>query len=471
MVFKTSFKKAQVSIKQELKKNFQENKERYKRELKEYLAFKSISTDPFYQPECHECATWLTEHLKDIGLNAELLDTYQYPIVYAEYIIDPKLPTVLLYGHYDVQPAEIEDGWDSDPFTMKIEGEDFYARGAIDNKGQNFYIIKAVENLIQNKALKVNIKFLIEGEEESQSKAVIKSIEQLAKRMHADCIVICDSAMLGKSQPAIAIGMRGVFALNVKLEGAKRDLHSGHFGGLVKNPATEMAKLLAGMYKTDGSIAVEGYYEEVTGITEEDREALKNMPNPTCYEDSIGMKIKGTEENFSPAESNIHRPTIEINGMNSGYSGRGSKTIIPAFATANISGRTVAQQNSVKCIEMIKKHLTEHCPEELKISFYDTEPGCNAIKAKKEEISVKLASKILSEMFNTKCIVYSEPASIPVVPYLLEYISPNGFVTGFGLEDDGWHAANEKFNFDRMEHGFIFITHFLNQYPEWHAKE
>ena len=445
----------------ELKTILESNQQRYLRELAELIAFKSVANNPENHPSCLACAKWLETHLSAIGFKTELLPTDGQPIVYAELIKDKALPTVLVYGHYDVQPADLSDGWDHDPFNMKIKGDDFFARGAGDNKGQTFYIIKAAEELIKADALSVNLKFMIEGEEEIGSPNTITALPKYADKLSADSLLICDDLMFSPAQPVISIGMRGIFALNIKLTGPSNDLHSGLFGGLLKNPAAEISKLVASLFNADGSIAVAGYYDNVSAVSDEDQKLIDSLPAKPEQAKLIGMPIAGTEKDFAPLESNLFRPTIEINGIQSGYNGPGSKSVIPAEAIANISCRTVHGQDSDRLLKLIQEHLKQHCPEDLKLEFTFEEPGCPGFKSSPNGPLAAKAKEVLDSLFPNETIFYSSPATIPIIPHLHKEIASDIVVTGFGHEDDAWHGLNEKFSVSRFRNGFVFTGKLL----------
>ncbi len=453
----------------DLKNIFQANKSTYLTELSEYISFKSVSADPAFIEDCNYCAKWLSKHLTNIGLNSEILTTGGCPTVYAERIVDSKAPTLLVYGHYDVQPAAWDENWHSDPFVMTSKGDDLFARGIGDNKGQTFYIIKAVQHLLSKDALNnINLKFLIEGEEECGSPNTMKSLASWKSKLGCDQVLICDSMMLTPTQPVVAVGMRGIFAFNATLKGPDSDVHSGHFGGLIKNPATEMSKLVAKLFNEDGTIAVPGYYDAVPAPTEEDLSILDDLPNLNTMKEVVGMEALGTEKGIHPRISNMYRPTIEINGIQSGYNGAGSKSIIPSSATLNVTCRTVGKQDPEHLAKIIQKYLQEHCPKELTLTFEVRESGCSGIKLGANAKGKELAAQVFNEMFDSKCLFYTDPASIPIIPTLVKYTSEDLFVTGFGLQDDNWHGFNERFSISRFEMGFVFSTLYIERFAEWY---
>lgn len=444
---------------------YKENENSYIEQLIEFLKFKSISAKSEHEQDCRDCTTWLIKELADIGLKTELLETGGKPVVYGEFLTNPDNKTILIYGHYDVQPAVIEDGWDHDPFIPEIRDGQIYARGAVDNKGQIFYCLKAVETYIKEGKAENNIKVIIEGGEEIGSEDLAKMIPTWKDKLKADTLIVCDSGMIAEGSPAVEAGMRGVGSLNFTLYGPKQDVHSGSFGGLIKNPAQELIRMLSKLHNEDGSIAVPNYYDLIPDISEEEKIAIESIP--FSEEDLLsytGLPATGGEIELSPIERNGLRPTIEISGVQSGYNGEGSKTIVPATAHCNITLRFARGQDGKLSISQIKKFLEENCPEEMKIECIHEEYGCDGFQISSNSKSITLAKEVFKEIFNKDTIVNYHGATIPIIPLLIENCAPEAVVTGTALETDGWHSPNEHFGLDRIAQGFIFITLFLSRY-------
>ena len=443
---------------------FAENKEKTINELITFLKFPSISAQKEYFSDCLECADWLVRFLKNIGFKSEILQTASKPVVYGEYLIDPDKKTVLIYGHYDVQPAKKEDGWHEDPFNPIIKDNNIIARGAVDNKGQIFYIIKALETLVKDNSLEYNIKIIIEGEEETGSIELTKNIPIWKEKLKADTLLVCDSGMTIANTPTIEVGMRGIASFNVQLQGPKQDLHSGAFGGLVKNPAKELVCLLAKLFDENGSIAIPNFYDNVPDVTLEEKQQIKSCPfSEKELFDFTGLPATGGEINYSPQERNGLRPTIEINGIQSGYNGEGSKTIIPAVAKANISCRIARGQDGKKSIEQIKKFLIANAAKEMKLEFTYDEFGCDGFVLNTKSRMTEIASQIFKDLYNKDVVFKYHGATIPIIPTLIKDCTKDGLATGFSLESDGMHSPNECFGLDRFENGYVFICLLLSK--------
>lgn len=451
---------------QSLQQEFLNNQTEILADLAEFIAFKSISAEPEFKEDCRNCAVWLQNYLTKLGFNnSALIETEEHPLVYADFQVDPDLPTVLIYGHYDVQPVGNLDEWKTDPFTLSFNKDNFYARGAGDNKGQTFYVLHALKFLIATKKLNCNIKILVEGEEECGSASTIKILPSLKERLKADSFYICDAVTFAPNIPILAVGMRGIFAFRLKITGPRKVLHSGHFGGLAKNPATELCKVIASFFNQDGTIAIKDYYADYIEPEESEMDFFKYLPDLGPVEQNIDFKLKGTEQNIDPKISNFFRPTIELNGMISGYTEDGSKSIIPASAAANFTCRTVPNQDNNKLISLIKEHVEQYCSPEFKIECRIKEAGCAGVRLSNSNVN-DYAISVFKSLYSAEPIVYSDAATIGVIPTIVETISENGFVTGFGLESDNWHAVNEKFSIDRFCQGYVFSGLYFSGYPK-----
>lgn len=342
---------------QTIKEYVQSNKDRFLEELFALLRFPSVSADPKYKNDVVKTAEFVAQKLKDAGADkVEVCPTAGNPIVYGEKIIDPALPTVLVYGHYDVQPADPLELWETPPFEPTVRDGKIYARGAADDKGQFYMHVKAFEYMIANQALSCNIKFMIEGEEEVGSVNLGTFVKENTERLKSDVIVISDTSMISLEQPSIETGLRGLSYVEVEVTGPNRDLHSGVYGGAVANPATILAKLIASLHDENNHIAIPGFYDDVLELSPAEREALNKAPfDIEEYKQDLGVGDIWGEKGFTTIERTGIRPTLEVNGIWGGYIGEGAKTVLPSKAFAKISMRLVPNQNSERVTELFKK--------------------------------------------------------------------------------------------------------------------
>lgn len=447
-----------------LKTAFTERLPRFVEEWKEFLRHKSISTDPAYDGDCRACAEWLRLHLEHMGFRSELLETPGKPVVYAEIAGEKSSPTIVFYGHYDVQPVDPVEEWRSPPFEPELRDGKMWARGAEDNKGQVFYFLKAVETLLDMRALKCGLKIFLEGEEECSSKGISAAMSGWRDKLKGDVLMVCDTGSMSIDIPTITMGLRGIVHLTVSVGGLHKDLHSGVHGGVVKNPALEMARLLASLHNPDGSIAVKGFYDEVRAPSSEDRNLANDGPFPKNYEEIVGAPPNGGEAGYSAPERRGFRPTIEINGIHSGYGGPGSKTIIPSFAIAKISSRLVGGQDPSAAMKLIEEHLKAHAPAGLKIDFPERGIGGPALLLSSASPTVVRAAKVLKDIFAREPAYTWEGASIPVVSSLAALAGAEPILVGFGLEEDNIHAPNESFSLRQFEQGFLYASMFLSSF-------
>lgn len=445
-----------------IEKTFEQEKERFLSEWKEFLVFKSISTDPAYAPDCRECAEWLLNHLKKLGFEGELLETSGNPVVFAQRVGEPSKPTVVFYGHYDVQPVDPIELWKSDPFKPVLRDGRLYARGAQDNKGQVFYFLKALETLIKNNALNSTVKLFIEGEEESSSHGITEALPSWKDRTKGDILMVCDTGCLKPGVPTITMGLRGILNLTVKLSGLTKDLHSGVHGGVAPNPALEMARLLATLHTAVGIIAVKGFYDSVTPVDDEDR-ALSSVASLSTdeYKALTGVTPDGGEKGLSFSERRGLRPTIEVNGIHSGYGGPGTKTIIPSEAIAKLSARVVGGQDPEKILELIIDHLKSHAPKALTLEISEQGVGGPALLLSSKSEVVKRATDVLKGLFTVPVVYLWEGASIPIVSLFVKVSGAEPLLVGFGLDEDNIHAPNESFSIEQWKQGFLYASMFL----------
>ena len=432
---------------------------RFFEELKDLLSFKSISTDPEYDAECRRSAEWLVSHIQRLGLAAELRETGHKPVVFASHQGSPDRPRILVYGHYDVQPVDPLDLWRSNPFEATLKGDRLYARGASDDKGQVFFILKAIEALRNANNLDCPLTLVIEGEEESGSAGLESKLHSWADDLKADILMVCDTGALRPGVPCMTMGIRGLVSLELTLGGIKHDLHSGGHGGLVKNPAVEMARLIASLHHPDGSIAIPGYYDGVLPFSSKEREmAQRSSVKPEDYERLVGVPPLGGEAGLTITERRGIRPTIEVNGLTSGYSGPGTKTIIPSRATVKITSRLVAEQNPERCLGLLLQHIERNAPKGLKLEITSTHVGGPALRLSADSPLLGKVQNILREVCGTTPDVTWEGGSIPVVAKLREISGAEPLMVGFGLEEDCIHAPNESFAWSQFRLGFLYAA-------------
>ena len=446
----------------DLLKLFDENRDRYVAEWCEWLRFPSVSALPEYDRDCENCAAWLVEHLRGIGLRAELLPTPYKPVVYAEHTGAPGRPTVLYYGHYDVQPVDPLDQWISPPFEPALRDGRVYARGAQDNKGQVFAVVKALETLLRHEALRCNFKVLIEGEEESGSRGITQSLESWRKRIGADFLMVSDTGMAENGAPAVIMGLRGIVSFSLMLRGPAHDLHSGLHGGVAPNPAAGMARLIASLHRPDGAIAVENYYRDVIPPSEQEKALAAEVPfDDDAYRAATGVEPAAGEPGYTPAERVGFRPSIDVNGFHSGFGGRGGKTIIPAEAQAKISARLCAGQDPEWCCDSILRHLRERVPAGLRLDVEDVSIGGPGFRLDPGSPAVGRARAVLDGLTAKKSVLLWEGASVPVVAALAKVSGAEPLLVGFGREGDRIHAPNESYSLEQFRLGFLYAARFL----------
>jgi acetylornithine deacetylase/succinyl-diaminopimelate desuccinylase-like protein len=450
--------------KRSFQKAFEANRERYLREWKELLGFPSISIVKAHDRDCLACANWLVKHLRDIGFNSRLLKTPSKPVVYAERKGLPGKPTVLFYGHYDVQPVDPIEEWLSPPFEPSLRRGRVYARGAHDDKGQLLYGLKAMETLIKQGALNVTTKIVIEGEEEGGSEGISAAVKRWKDIIKADVLMVTDTSTVRTGAPTIVMGLRGIIRLMPVLSGPCHDLHSGVHGGVAPNPATAMAHLVATLHNPDGSIAVKGFYDGVKEPSKMERSLANGTSfNAKLYKQETGILPMAGEKRFTPAERAGFRPTIEINGIHSGYGGDGSKTIIPAKAMAKITARLVAGQDPGKCLKLIIRHLRKHCPAGLRLDILEKGTSGPAVKLDPRSPLVARARRVLAALSCGETAFMWDGASIPIVAALSEVSGAEPLLIGFGRERDNIHAPNESFSLEQFRLGYLYAAMMLSE--------
>jgi acetylornithine deacetylase/succinyl-diaminopimelate desuccinylase-like protein len=449
-------------------KEYQEkNKDRFLEEMLELLRIPSVSAKSEHKEDMRKCAELVRRRLVDAGAEkAEVMETEGHPVVYGEKIIDPAKPTVLVYGHYDVQPAEPLELWDSGPFEPVIKDGKVYARGSADDKGQFYMHIKAMETLIKTNSQTTNIKFLLEGEEEVGSPNLGKFVADNKELLKADVILISDSAMLSLEHPSLDVGVRGLSYIEVEVTAANRDLHSGIYGGAVANPITILAKMIANCHDENNHITIPGFYDDVLEATKEERALMAKAP----YDEDDYMKDLGVEElwgenGFTTNERTGIRPTLEVNGIWGGYTGEGAKTVLPSKATGKISARLVPNQSSAKITEMLLEHFRKTAPHTVTVNAFEHHGG-EAYMTPIDSKAYKAAAAAVKETFGKEPIPLRGGGSIPICSILEKELGIKIVFMGFGLDSDNLHSPNEKFNLENFYKGIETIPHFHKFFAE-----
>jgi acetylornithine deacetylase/succinyl-diaminopimelate desuccinylase-like protein len=438
------------------------NRDRYLAELKALLAIPSISALPEHAADVKRCAEWCADEMRRIGLgNVRLIDTPGNPVVYGDWLGAPGAPTILFYGHYDVQPVDPLDLWSSPPFEATIRDGEIYARGSADDKGQVFMHFKAVEaHLKQNGRLPVNIKFILEGEEEVGSVNLDNFIKDHKSELGADVVVISDSPMFARGIPSMCYGLRGLVYFQIDLRGSNTDLHSGSFGGAVVNPAFALAQMLAQMKDRGGHIKIPGFYDDVVPLKDEERQAWASLPfNEKQYKKDFGIPKVFGETGYTTLERTWARPTFEVNGLLSGFTGEGAKTVLPAVAMAKVSMRLVPNQHPDKIADLFEAHVKDLAPKtvELKITrMHGGKPWMTSY----DNPFVQAAGRAIEKGFGKKPVFTREGGSIPVVSTFQEELGLPSVLFGVGLPDENAHAPNEKLDVANF-HGGIIASAYL----------
>lgn len=430
---------------------------RAEKQLCEYVRFPSVSAQPDHAPDMKACAEWIVAHCRQIGLDARLVPTTGNPVVMATTPRSKargKRRHFMVYGHYDVQPAEPFDLWKSPPFTPTIRGRALFARGASDNKGQNLAHLKAVEAYLRTGTeLPCDLTFVIEGEEEVGSKSLPGFLKKYRRQLACDAVVVSDTGIPARNLPALTYALRGIAAFEIKLTGPDRDLHSGMFGGSVLNPAVALCQLLARVHDASGRVTIPGFYDAVVPMTPAQRRAMARLPfNAPAYRKFLGVPQLFGERGFTPVEQRSARPTFEINGLTSGYQGTGSKTIVPSWASAKITTRLVANQSPSQVIAAVKKFLRRHCPPGVRMELHAGH-GAEAYLMSPESADAQAALRALRGAFGAEPVLLREGGSIPIVNQFKNILGADTLLLGLALPDDNAHSPNEKFDLDIFAQG------------------
>lgn len=453
----------------EIWKKFQEeNKERFLEELKGLLRIPSISSSSAHTADMATAAEYVKNNLLQSGVDtAEIYPTAGHPVVYAQKIIDPAKPTVLVYGHYDVQPVDPLNLWDTEPFepTLKADGN-LYGRGTADDKGQFFMHIKAFETLAKTDSIPLNIKFIFEGEEEIGSPHLKPFLQEHKDLLQADVVLVSDTSMQSLEHPSIDAGVRGLSYLQVEVTGPNRDLHSGVYGGAVANPINALAKLIAGMHDENNHITIPGFYDDVDELSPEERTQINKADyDEAAYKEDLGVKALQGEKGYTSIERTGIRPTMDVNGIWGGFTGEGAKTVLPSKAFAKISFRLVPHQSSEKITKLVQDYLQSVAPQSITIKV-TPDHGGDPYVTPVDSIEYKAAEKAVDATFGKKPIPVRGGGSIPITALFESVLGASTVLLGFGLDSDNLHSPNEKYGLKNFYKGIETLPYFHQFYAE-----
>ncbi len=449
-------------------KNYiEKNKSRFINELFELLRIPSVSAKSEHDSDVRSAAELIKKHFIKLSLdNCEICETNGHPIVYGEKLINTKLPTILVYGHYDVQPVDPIDLWDQDPFNPYIKKTEIhpegaiFARGACDDKGQMFMHLKALEVMIENGDLPCNVKFMIEGEEEVGSDNLELFVKQNKEKLSNDIILVSDTGMISKTTPSITTGLRGLSYMEVELTGPNRDLHSGHYGGTVANPINVLSKIINELHDSNNKITIPGFYDNVIKVSDDDRKKMNSAPfNIDEFKSSIGLKKEHGEEGYTTIERQSIRPALDVNGIWGGYTEEGAKTVLPSKAFAKISMRLVPGQNWKRINDLFAKHITDVAPDTVSVKVTEHHGGQPYV-APTDTIGFAAASKAYEDVFNKKPIATRDGGSIPIIALFEQELNSKTILMGFGLDSDAIHSPNEHYGVSNFLNGIETISKF-----------
>lgn len=454
-----------------VQKYIDENIEIFQDQLFELLRIESVSTDSSKKGEVKKAAEFLAGQLEEIGLDdVTMHETEGHPIITASKEVDAELPTVLIYGHYDVQPPDPEELWETPPFEPTVKDGRVYARGSSDDKGQSFTHVKAVASYLQTGTdLPVNVKFILEGEEEIGSPNLIPFIEENKDLLSCDMVLISDTAMFGEDQPSITYGLRGLAYMEVHVTGPNRDLHSGVFGGAVENPANALATIISKLKDEDGVVQIDGFYDDVEPMTPEMREAYSKLPHDDeAYKKSLGIKKVHGEKGYSTLERASARPTLDVNGIWGGYQKEGAKTVLPSKAGAKISMRLVPGQEPRKISRLFTEYVKSIAPDTVTVEVKEHHGG-HPIVIDLDYYGLKAAAQAFEDVYQKEALYSREGGSIPIVADFKKVLGVNSILMGFGLTRDALHSPNESFALKDFHRGIKTSARFLELLPDYRA--
>ena len=443
---------------------FEENKNSLTEDWFEFLRFPTVGTDPAHLEDCDHCAAWLTRWLEALGFEVTPLGPASAPkvLLATRQGEDSAMRTVMLYGHYDVQPADPLGEWTSDPWEPTVRGDRVYARGAQDNKGQLWWSLQAIRACIETKTPLPTLKIVLDGQEESGSSELMKLVESRPELFNADVLMVADTGMMNDGRPAITVGLRGVSSVGYRLHGPDHDLHSGSHGGLAPNPAIELARIVASFYNEDGSIAVEGFMDGVLAPTEAELALVMSEPfDEVAYKHQTGVAPIGGQRGVAPQIRGCLAPTLEVNGFHSGYGGEGGKTIIPAYADVKLSMRTVMGQTPEQCLGAVQRHFERSVKPGMRLETTHCKAGASALRVPYDSPALVQARAILATMDPRGCAVCYEGASIHIIGALVSASGAEAILAGFGLGQDRIHSPNESYSFHQCGLCFDYTAAFL----------
>lgn len=455
----------------QIKDYVEQNKQRFLDELFDLIRIPSISSLSEHKPDMVKAAEYWKKSIINAGADkAEVYETEGNPIVYGEKIIDPKLPTVLVYGHYDVMPVDPLEEWKSQPFEPEIRDGKIYARGADDDKGQAFMHAKAFELMVKTNTLPCNVKFMIEGEEEIGSGSLQTWCAKNKELLKADVIIVSDTSMIAQDKPSITTGLRGLAYVEVEVTGPSRDLHSGLFGGAVANPINVLCKMIATLHDENGHITVKGFYDDVEEVSKEERRELAKAPfSLNEYKEALNLKEVWGELGYTTTERTGIRPTLDVNGIWGGYTGEGAKTVIPSKAHAKISMRLVPNQEHKKIAELFQAHFESLAPDYVTVKVTPHHGG-QAYVSPMDSPEYKAAHKALTESFGVAPVPFRSGGSIPIISTFEQVLGIKSILMGFGLESDAIHSPNENYPLFNFYKGIETIPLFYKYYTEEYSK-
>ena len=450
-----------------IKTYLSEHQERFIQELLSLLRIPSVSADKAFKEHVHEAASFIAEKLVAAGAdNVEICPTAGYPIVYGEKLVDKKLPTVLVYGHYDVQPADPLELWTSPPFEPVVKEGKIYARGASDDKGQMYMHLKAFEMMMANGGVPCNVKFMIEGEEEVGSDNLETFVRANTERLACDVVLVSDTALISLENPSITTGLRGLSYVEVEVTGPNRDLHSGIYGGAVANPINVLADMIASLHDEKGYITIPGFYDDVDEVSSEERALMAKAPfSLDNYKAHLDIADVQGEEGYSTLERTSIRPTLDVNGIWGGYIGEGAKTVLPSKAFAKISMRLVPNQDSAKITKLFQQHFESIAPASVKVKVKPHHGGEAAVTPT-DSIAYKAAEQAMETTFGKRPIPLRSGGSIPIVTMFEQVLGIKTVLMGFGLDSDAIHSPNEHFAIENYLKGIETIPYFYKNFTE-----
>jgi acetylornithine deacetylase/succinyl-diaminopimelate desuccinylase-like protein len=451
----------------QIKNYIESNQDRFLDELFELLRIPSVSADGAYKNDVIRAAKFVEQSLLKVGVDhVEICETAGFPIVYGEKIVDPNLPTVLVYGHYDVQPADPLHLWDTPAFEPEIRNGKIFARGACDDKGQFYIHIKAFETLMKNGGLPCNVKFMIEGEEEVGSNNLNIFVKENKEKLKADVILISDTSIFAIDCPSITVGLRGMSYLEVEVTGPNRDLHSGVYGGAVANPINVLARMIASLQDDNKRITIPGFYDKVVELTKSERAALNSAPrDEEAYKKELDVAALEGESGYTSLERTGVRPTLDVNGIWGGYIGEGAKTVLPSKAYAKISMRLVPNQSPEEITELFTKHFNAISPNSVKVKVKPHHGGEPALVST-DSNAYRAASAAFAEAWGKEPIPTREGGSIPIVALFQQELGLDSILMGFGLDSDAIHSPNENFGVYNFVKGIETVALFHKRFAE-----